>query len=135
MSNIKYKSFLDDYIIDSCINIRNEFITLTEQYDTHSKSLLDMSTTILNISNDLEKYRDDINLNEFELEKSQLFIISKLNEIEKEYNHVKGKVDPILNEIERLKNDENEIYLTIKKKYLDKSDEDILEEVSKFIEK
>ena len=135
MSNVKYKSFIDDYIIDSCINIRSEFISLSEQYDIHSKSLLDMSNTIINISNDLEKYRDNIDFKDFEAESAQSFILTKLNEIEKEYNIVKSKVDPIVNSIDKLKKDENNLYETKKGKYPDKSDEDIVLEISRFLEK
>ena len=135
MSNTKYKSFIDDYIIDSCINIRNEFIILSEKYDEHSKSLLDMSNIILSISNELEKYKNNIDIKKFEVEDAQSFIISKLNEIEKEYSLIKGKIDPIISKIDKLKEDENNIYLSIKKKYPNKSDDDIVYEISKFIKK
>jgi predicted transcriptional regulator len=94
-----------------------------------------MSNTILNISNDLEKYRDNIDFNDFEAESAQSFILTKLNEIEKEYNIVKSKVDPIVNNIDKLKKDENNLYETIKRKYQDKSDEDIVSEISRFLEK
>jgi hypothetical protein len=40
-----------------------------------------------------------------------------------------------MNNIYKLKKDENNLYETIKRKYQDKSDEDIVSEISRFLEK
>lgn len=135
MSNKKYNSFIDDYIIDSCINIRREYLILIDQYNQHSKSLSDMTETMLKICNDLESYKDTNLKKEKNIEDIQKFIFEKLSEIEKEYNIVKSKIDPINDNIEKLRKDEDVIFETLKSKYSNKSDKEIVLEVSKFVDK
>lgn len=130
----KYNSFINDGYIDSAIEIRNTFLRLynsTLQYESKMESFM---SEIEIIANELEKYRDSNFDNEKDLDKLGEKLVSRLKDIEVKMESINNILEPIQREKKELENSEQRLFETLKDKYPNKTDEELKEEISKFIE-
>lgn len=118
--------------IDTAINIRREFVNLNSKLDNILNDLKDVADKLGNENDNLKKINTD--LGKFDKETSKDMIISKLLDMEKEANRLSKVYEPINDRIEQLKRDEENLYLNIKNKYPNLSDEEIVSEIRPFIE-
>lgn len=130
----KYNSFINDGYIDSAIEIRNTFLRLynsTLQYESKMESFM---SEIEIIANELEKYRDSNFDDEKDLDKLGEKLVSRLKDIEVKMESINNILEPIQRDKKELENSEQRLFETLKDKYPNKTDEELKEEISKFIE-
>ena len=118
--------------IDTAVNIRREFVNLNSKLDNILNDLKDVADKLGNENDNLKKINAD--LGKFDKETSKDMIISKLLDMEKEANRLSKVYEPINDRIEQLKRDEENLYLNIKNKYPNLSDDEIVSEIRPFIE-
>lgn len=123
---------IDQNFLESAKIIRREFLSLNNSLDTYQEDVKKLSDFFFKIVKDLEDYSNDevskIKSNK-DVEEVKTFLLNKLTEIETESNKLTQKIDPINRKIEKLREDEQILYKTIKLKYPDISDDDLKKEI------
>jgi hypothetical protein len=126
---------IEEVLVDSAISIRNKFESLRLELVGYEKNALELSTYLLKVSDDLEKYvKDDIK-NASSVNESTKYILDKMLEMEQESERISKLIDPINVSIEKLKKDEMELYLEIKKRNPNQSDSDLIKSLNEKMKK
>lgn len=128
------QQMIDKFYIDSAKQIRKEFIRLSSMLVYHEEDLRKISELLLETSRELQEYSDNQIDKEKNVDTIKNYIVSKLEYLDDESNKIAKRINPINEGIEKLKQDEMTLYNTIKNKYKDLSDEDIISEIQKNLE-
>ena len=126
---------IDDVLVESAIAIKKEFNELRAKLSIYEKHVLDLSTYLLEVSNELESYAKKDIKKAANVSESTQFIIKKMVEMEEESNRVTSLIDPINIAIESLKKDEMTLYQLIKEKNTNSSDVDIIKALNEKMKK
>ena len=126
---------IDDVLVESAIAIKKEFNELRAKLSIYEKHELDLSTYLLEVSNELESYAKKDIKKAANVSESTQFIIKKMVEMEEESNRVTSLIDPINIAIESLKKDEMTLYQLIKEKNTNSSDVDIIKALNEKMKK
>lgn len=124
---------IDKIFIDRAVSIRKEYLDLSKNvkfYETQVTGLTNFLNEILVELKDLQKKVNVGNIKEAE---AQRILTDKINKTEIEYNKIKKIIDPINNKMEKLSQDEQELYKQIKVKYPGIDDNLIINEVNEAI--
>lgn len=128
---------IDTQLIESAQNIRKTFLRLGKElnnYQTDVKKLVDFLQEKLRY---LEQYNND-NVkkikNDDDISKVTKEILSQIEEIEVAEKRIQTKINKINKELEQLNKDEQILYQTIKERYPDLTDEEIIKEIHSNLE-
>jgi prefoldin subunit 5 len=125
---------IDRNYINSAIKIRQEYLDLNSkilEYDSNIKKvgqkISDISSELENIKNNMSTYKsiDDVNKE----------VTKKLETLDKESKSIENWIIPMNQRMEELSKMETNLYIAIKEKYPDMTDEEIVNEITPFITK
>jgi prefoldin subunit 5 len=125
---------IDRNYINSAIKIRQEYLDLNSkilEYDSNIKKvgqkISDISSDLENIKNNMSTYKsiDDVNKE----------VTKKLETLDKESKSIENWIIPMNQRMEELSKMETNLYIAIKEKYPDMTDEEIVNEITPFITK
>lgn len=126
---------IDDALVDSAISIKNEFEKLRKNlayYETEAKILADF---LLKISNELEEYVNGPINQVSSVTEATKHILDKMVEMETESDRIYKFIEPINLDMEKLKRDENELYLEIKRINPNATDAEIITNLTERMKK
>jgi chromosome segregation ATPase len=129
---------IDRQIIESAQLIRKNFLKLNSDLSKYQNDINNLISFLREKINELEKYNlekvkkirsnDDVKVVSEE-------IVKKIEEIETEEKKLQKKVSTISNELEKLKKDEEILYKTIRDRYPELSDDEIVEQIHSNLER
>jgi DNA repair ATPase RecN len=122
---------INEQFLQSAVNIRRKYLKVINNMDLYQKRANEIVQILEKSISDLEKLQKDVSSNK---STSAEIAINKLLEViktvEDEGNRLEKLVEPINDEIEKLSKEENTLYLAIKDKYPQLSDDEIVKQVS-----
>lgn len=111
----------------------NEAVRIRKEYLNNLEHIVNQEEKIMNKKDDFQKIQDEIqaivfsDLNEI---RKTLSINEKLIYLEKEIKSIQSIIKPYYDNIEKLKDDRDRLYLAIKEKYPNITAEQIKQEIS-----
>lgn len=121
------------FYIESAKTIRSQFLTLSQQLEKHQGELKQISKLLLDTAKELEDYNNNGIYKETSMESIKTYIVTKLDKLDSESNKLAKKINPINEAIEKLKQDEIQLYQAIKDKYPGLTDLQIQQEIKKHL--
>lgn len=113
---------IDEFLVKSAINIRREFLKENEklnEYHLRSKNIAKLLEDSINKLNDIKNNK---NITYIDSVDSTLKII---DEIEEEYKKINNFIEPIDKNIKKLSNEENDLFIKIKERHKNLSNDEI----------
>jgi chromosome segregation ATPase len=129
---------IDKQLIESAKLIRNDYLSLTSNLDKYQVEVGNLGKFLLNKVEELKKYNDEVIKkikNKDDIAKVTSHILLEIQEIEVEEKRIAVKVESINTKLEKLKKDEMSLYQTIKDRYPNLSDDQIVKEIQSHLEK
>jgi hypothetical protein len=129
---------IDKQLIESAKLIRNDYLNLTSNLDKYQVEVGNLGKFLLNKVEELKKYNDEVIKkikNKDDIAKVTSHILLEIQEIEVEEKRIAVKVESINTKLEKLKKDEMSLYQTIKDRYPNLSDDQIVKEIQSHLEK
>ncbi len=129
---------IDKQLIESAKIIRNDYLSLTSNLDKYQVEVGNLGKFLLNKVEELKKYNDEVIKkikNKDDIAKVTSHILLEIQEIEVEEKRIAVKVESINTKLEKLKKDEMSLYQTIKDRYPNLSDDQIVKEIQSHLEK
>jgi chromosome segregation ATPase len=123
---------IDLQLIESARQIRKKFLKLTKQLDSYRDEVKILINFLQEKMTFFEKYKDDkvkTIKDKTDIAEVTKEITSKIEEIEVEELKIQKKIQSINEELEKLRQDEEILYKTIKERYPDLSDDQIVKEI------
>lgn len=121
---------IDERFIKRAIEIRKTYLRVNKDmnsYETKAKQILNvLQDTIKRIDSLQEDIKNSKVTNADDASKKLLNI---LNDVEKEGARLEKMVEPLNKEIEKLKDEESELYRLIKEKHIGLTDDQIIKEI------
>jgi predicted nucleic acid-binding Zn-ribbon protein len=124
---------ISTFYIESAKAIRSQFLTLSQQLEKYQGELKQISQLLLDTARELEDYNNNGIYKEKSMESIKNYIVSKLDKLDFESNKLAKKINPINEAIEKLKQDEIQLYQAIKDKYPNLTDLEIQQEIKKHL--
>ena len=121
------------FYIESAKTIRSQFLNLSQQLEKHQGELKQISQLLLDTARELEDYNNNGIYKETSMESIKTYIVTKLDKLDSESNKLAKKINPINEAIEKLKQDEVQLYQAIKDKYPNLTDLEIQQEIKKHL--
>ena len=127
---------IEERFIKRAVQIRKNYLKVTQDisvYETSAKNVLNTLESTLSKLNTLqESIKNKVVTNADDASKK---VMSILLEVEKEGERLEKLIDPLNDEIEKLRVEENELYRLIKEKHPGITDKEIIEEIHNEIKK
>lgn len=130
--NTHLKEDIDIIYLKQAFNIREEFENIQYLISHREKDISNLKDNIVNLKDKLSLSKKDIKLGD---EYVMNGIYSILDDLENESLKLSNIIKPIEDKLEKLKNDENSLYKTLKEKYPDEKDEKLKEVIVNYISK
>ena len=119
---------IDDFLLQSAVNIRREYLKVTNNlklYEDKAKELVSILETTISKLNELNSSNNNTTSSDDKVEG----LLKILKDVDEESLRLKYIIDPINKNIEELSKEEVVLYNTIKEKYIDLSDDEIIKEI------
>lgn len=126
---------IDEQLIESAKIIRKSFLKLSGDMSEYRKELEKLVEFLNEKVEVLKKIQSDTIRDKQGIYEVSTKILQEINEIEVKEKKLHKKVSDINTKIERLRNDEENLYTTIRSRYSELSEEDIIAEIQKNLEK
>lgn len=127
---------IDQIYIDSAIKIRTEFFQTQKEISECESKTLRLKSDLENQISNLEKIKSKLlKSKETDKDKIEQQVIGEFSKIEKQIGDFAKMIEPLNIKMEELSKREDFLYNTIKEKYPTLSDNDIVEELKKWIKK
>lgn len=127
---------IDQIYIDSAIKIRTEFFQTQKEISECENKTLRLKSDLENQISNLEKIKSKLlKSKETDKDKIEQQVIGEFSKIEKQIGDFAKMIEPLNIKMEELSKREDFLYNTIKEKYPTLSDNDIVEELKKWIKK
>ena len=113
---------IDEFLVKSAINIRREFLKENEklnEYHLKSKNIAKLLEDSINKLNDIKNNK---NITYIDSVDNTLKII---DEIEEEYKKINNFIEPIDKKIKKLSKEENDLFIKIKERHKNLSNDEI----------
>lgn len=130
----KYNSYIDDVFIDSAIVIRTEYLALLEKATEYQQKVVGLFEDLTNTTEELEKYKDNNFDGVTDLNELQHNVMLKISDIESKISVINKIVLPLNESMDKLRFDEVELLNNLIDKYPSKNEEDLANELAKYIE-
>lgn len=122
---------ISESIIDSARQIKNEFERLNQILSNYEDDIRNLADYFFKISDDLGIISDEASKKKSSIQSIQKSVVDKLTNLEEETNKVGNKIQEVNNKIEKLKQEELELYKLIKRRYPSLTDEEIKIEIQR----
>ena len=127
---------IEERFIKRAVEIRRDYVKITRDisvYESKAKQVLEtLESTVAKLNNIQDKIKNKVITNADDASKK---IMDVLSEVEKEGERLEKMIDPLNDQIEKLRIEENELYRLIKEKYPKISDQDIVRQIQEEIKK
>jgi Holliday junction resolvasome RuvABC ATP-dependent DNA helicase subunit len=127
---------IEERFIKRAVEIRRDYVKITRDisvYESKAKQVLEtLESTVAKLNSIQDKIKKKIITNADDASKK---IMDVLSEVEKEGERLEKMIDPLNDQIEKLRVEENELYRLIKEKYPKISDQDIVKQIQEEIKK
>lgn len=123
---------IDKQLIESAKFIRKDYLNQATKLGKYHEDVKQLSIFLLKKVDELKKY-NDVSVkkikNNDDLSKATKHILKEIEEIEVEERKIREKVNKINLDLEKLRKDEENLYLEIKERYPNLTDEEIVKEI------
>lgn len=123
---------IDKQLIDSAIEIRRDYLNISRHILVYEKDIRELSNFLLSKAKQLTEIKDKdtrkIKTND-DLNSYVEEIAKELKEIEMEEEKIKNKMSDINKRLEKLKKEEEILYQTIKERYPQMDEKEIIKEI------
>lgn len=129
---------IEKIYIDSARNIRSEYLKLSSKLDSYKKELSQLVLFLEQEAKNLEKIsKNKVKYLKNNSEASELSeeLVKRLTNIEIEEQRLLKLIKPINDKMDKLREEENELYHQLKEKYPKMSDDDMRKEIQSQLEK
>lgn len=129
---------IDTQLIESAKLIRKEFLKISNNLNNYHDDIKNLANFYFSKVEELKKYNESTIKkikNKDDLNKITKFLIQEMESIETEERKLAEKVEHLNKELEQLNKDENILYETIKYRYPDLTDEEIIKEIHSHLDK
>lgn len=127
---------IEERFIKRAVEIRRDYVKITRDisvYESKAKQVLEtLESTVAKLNSIQDKIKKKIITNADDASKK---IMDILSDVEKEGERLEKMIDPLNDQIEKLRVEENELYRLIKEKYPKVSDQDIVKQIQEEIKK
>jgi predicted Rossmann fold nucleotide-binding protein DprA/Smf involved in DNA uptake len=123
---------IDQQLIDSAKYIRRDFLKLTRGLDKYQEEVKELANFLLSKVEEIKNYNDTIIKkikNKDDISKVTQHLLSEIGEIENREKIISDVIEKINIELEKIKNDELVLYNTIKERYPDIEEKEILRQI------
>lgn len=123
---------IDNQLIESAKLIRREFVKISNSLNNYHDDIKNLANFYFKKVDELKSYNKDVVKKiktKDDLNKATLHILKEIESIEVEEKRLSNKVEKLNLELEKLSRDESILYETIKSRYPDLSDQQIIEEI------
>lgn len=127
---------IQEIFLKRALNIRKEYISIKYNISSYEKNIRDILTILEEKAVDLNELKtklDENKINDPEMAKSQLLKI--MMELESEINNSETFINNLNKNIDKLKEDETQLFRDIKQRYPEMNDPEIKNEVQEYIKK
>lgn len=118
---------VDENFLQSAVRIRRTYLKLSNNMDFYRKSASQVLERLNTTLDKIDKIKDDAEKNTPESSLNNMLKV--LDEIEEEGKRLENLIDPLNKEVEKLAEEEQELYRQIKEKHHDLTDEQIIKSV------
>jgi chromosome segregation ATPase len=129
---------IDKQLIESAKSIRKEFIKISNSLNNYHDDVKNLADFYFKKVEELKSYNKDhikkIRSKE-DLDKVTKHLVQEIELIEVEERKLSDKVEKLNLDLEKLNKDENILYETIKSRYPDLSDDQIVKEIQSHLDK
>lgn len=127
---------IDERFIKRAVEIRRDYVKITRDisvYESKAKQVLEtLESTVAKLNSIQDKIKKKVITNADDASKK---IMDILSDVEKEGERLEKMIDPLNDQIEKLRVEENELYRLIKEKHPKISDQDIVRQIQEEIKK
>lgn len=123
---------IDKQLIDSAKYIRRDFLKLSRGLDQYQNEVKELSDFLLKKVDELKKYSDDVIKkikNKDDISKVTNHLLQEIGSIEDREKKISDVIEKINIELEKIKNDELILYKTIKERYPNLDEKEMLKEI------
>lgn len=127
---------IQEIFLKRALNIRKEYISIKYNISSYEKNIKDILMILEEKAVDLNELKtklDENKINDPEMAKSQLLKI--MMELESEINNSETFINNLNKNIDKLKEDETQLFRDIKQRYPEMNDSEIKNEVQEYIKK
>jgi uncharacterized protein YoxC len=121
---------IEERFIKRAVEIRKTYLRVTRDisvYETRAKQVLEtLESTLAKLNRIQEDIKNKVITNADDASKK---VMDVLSEVEKEGERLEKLIDPLNEQIEKLRIEENELYRLIKEKHPKITDKEIIEEI------
>jgi len=121
-------------LIENAKLIRIRFLSLNEELDSYEDDVRRLAEYFQKISDELKAIESDIKKSD-NIKSIEDKVLRKMDTLEFESNKISTKINNINLQIEKLKKEELDLYLLIKRRYPNMSDDEIKKEIQSNLEK
>ncbi len=129
---------IDNQLIESAKLIRREFIKISNSLSNYHDDIKNLANFYFKKVDELKSYNKDVVKKiktKDDLNKVTLHILKEIESIETEEKRLSNKVEKLNQELEKLRRDETILYETIKTRYPNLTDQQIVEEIKPHLDK
>ncbi len=127
---------IEERFIKRAVEIRRDYVKITRDisvYESKAKQVLEtLESTVAKLNSIQDKIKNKVITNADDASKK---IMDILSDVEKEGERLEKMIDPLNDQIEKLRVEENELYRLIKEKHPKISDQDIVRQIQEEIKK
>ena len=124
---------IDSFYIESAKRIRTEYLSLNRSLEKYQTDLREISELLIKTAHELDEYNKKDLRKETSFESIKNYIFGKLDHLDAESNKLAKKINPINDAIEKLKQDELNLYQVLRTKYSNLTDDQIRQEIQKHL--
>lgn len=129
---------IDNQLIESAKLIRREFIKISNSLSNYHDDIKNLANFYFKKVDELKSYNKDVVKKiktKDDLNKVTLHILKEIESIETEEKRLSNKVEKLNQDLEKLRRNETILYETIKTRYPNLTDQQIVEEIKPHLNK
>jgi chromosome segregation ATPase len=121
---------IDKQYVESARNIKTEFLSLSKKLDNYKGDLEKLSSFLQDTVKELQNITEKKVTSKDDLTDMANKLVKKLQDVELEEIKITNLVKPINDRIEKLREEENILYKSLKVKYPNMTDDDMKRELN-----
>jgi hypothetical protein len=127
---------IQEIFLKKAVQIRRDYLQLKSGINFYERSIKDLLKMIENKSQELNDFKEDLDKSRItDADDAKNKLLKIIMDIENEYNNSNFQINKIDKDIEKLKQEELELFRQIKQRYPEMSDREIKQEVQNYLEK
>ena len=127
---------IQEIFLKKAVQIRKDYLRLRSGINFYENSIKDLLKMIENKSQELNDFKEDLDKSKItDAEEAKSKLLKIIMDIENEYNSSNFQINKIDKDIEKLKQEELELFRQIRQRYPEMSDKEIKQEVQNYLEK